>query len=799
VLPRAAALIGLLALLAAPVSLAQPSPLPGPAAGALAVAQPTPWPHQLTVDGATVLVYQPQAVSWPDHATLTARAALSITPAGAPAPVLGTIDVAFHTETSLATRLVSLSDAHLVASHFPSLDTGQAAALQQKVEAVLAGLPPRTVPLDAILPSLQDSAKPAEVALDNTPPEIFHSMGPASLVVFDGDPVLAPVKGISLSYAVNTNWDVFYDSGQGGWYLLNNGIWYGATGATGPYAPTTRLPAGFGALPNDPAWAAARKALPPRAPRPGSAPAVFVSTRPAEIVITAGPPRLTPVPGTVLERVTNTDSVLYLDTSTGRFYLLLSGRWFASAGLDGPWNFATPDLPADFARIPATPATEAIRAAIPGTAEAQEALIQASIPNQATLSRKAAAPVVAYAGAPHFEPIGTTGVAYATNSAQQVLEVGGAYYLCTQGAWFVGPSPTGPWSLAASVPPAIYAIPPSAPVYNVTYVKVYGATPEAVTFGYTAGYVLGFATAGVMVYGTGYYYPPVVVPGPVPAYLPYPYSYAGGVAYNPATGAWARGGAYYNPTTGAYARGGAVYGPNGGAGAWSRYNPTTGTYAHGAAAWGPGGGTAEASAYNPRTGVSASTTQNANAYGRWGSSVVSGPNQTVHTESGSNARGSAGAFTSTTGAQGAAVHGAGGNNAAAVKGEGGNVYAGADGNVYKHTDSGWSKYDNGSWNQVEKPTAPPSSHPPGAAPTATPTRSPAATPTYRPPGGTQPHAAPQSGGYAQLDQDRTAREQGYARQQQYMRGGAQGGGWDRGGWNHGAAAGGFEGRGGFRR
>ncbi|MBN9121318.1 MAG: hypothetical protein J0I06_19560 [Planctomycetes bacterium] len=79
--------------------------------------------------------------------------------------------------------------------------------------------------------------------------------------------------------------------------------------------------------------------------------------------------------------------------------------------------------------------------------------------------------------------------------------------------------------------------------------------------------------------------------------------------------------------------GGEVYGPYGGAGAWSAYNPATGTYAHGSAAWGPNGGTASASFANPRYGVSGSTTQSANAYGHWGSSVVSTPTQTVHTAS----------------------------------------------------------------------------------------------------------------------------------------------------------------------
>ena len=298
-----------------------------------------------------------------------------------------------------------------------------------------------------------------------------------------------------------------------------------------------------------------------------------------------------------------------------------------------------------------------------------------------------------------------------------MLQVGDRFYACYQGAWFVADAPTGPWALADNVPPAISTIPPSSPLYNITYVQAYAATPTTVTYGYTAGYMMGFVSAGVLVYGTGYYYPPVVIPGRLPIYYPYPYSYAGSVWYNSATGAWARGGTiygpyggaasagrYYNPSTGGWARGAAVYGPNGGAGAWSYYNPRTGTYSHGSAVWGSGGGTAHASFYNPRYGISGSTTQNANPYARWGSSTISGPNKTVNTASGSNARGSAGAFSSTTGAAGAGYHGKNGNNAGVVKGPGGDVYAGRDGNAYRHTDDGWSKWNSGSWTPVKPPT-----------------------------------------------------------------------------------------------
>ncbi len=671
------------------------------------------WPHVMVVQGAQVTVYQPQAISWPDHKTLTARAAIAITRPGDAKPILGTIDVSLATETDVPNGTVSLSDPHLVASHFPSLDTAQAAKLDAEIKAGLPQMQTKSVPLDAVLLSLKETPQAAEVAVNNDPPTIFYSGKPASLVVFDGEPVLAPVGHTGLSFAVNTNWSVFVDHGT--WYLLNNEVWLGAPAASGPYHAVSKLPAAFSAIPNDANFADVRKHIPAR-PSKAQVPTIFVSTKPAEIIVTAGAPQFAPIAGTSLQYVKNTDNDLFFDPAHGRFYYLVSGRWFSAPGLDGPWAFATGDLPPDFALIPPKSERGRVLASVPGTAEAQLAVLQAQVPRQATLKKASAKMKVVYSGPPLFKPIPGTTISYAVNTGFEVIEVGSKYYACYQGAWFVAPSPTGPWVLAASVPAVIYTIPPSSPLYPVTYVKVYAATPTTVTYGYTAGYTMGFVSAGVLVYGTGYYYPPVVVPGPVPIFYPYPYSYAGNVWYNSTTSGWARGGTvygpyggaatggtYYNPSTGAWARGGAVYGPYGGAGAWSAYNPTTGAYAHGSAAWGTNGGTAYASAYNPRTGISASTTQNANPYQRWGSSTISGPNQTVNTASGSNARGSAGAFQSSTGAAGAGYHGVNGNSGGVVRGAGGNVYAGRDGNVYQHSSSGWSQWNNGTWQSVQPP------------------------------------------------------------------------------------------------
>jgi hypothetical protein len=47
------------------------------------------------------------------------------------------------------------------------------------------------------------------------------------------------------------------------------------------------------------------------------------------------------------------------------------------------------------------------------------------------------------------------------------------YYCCHQAVWYDSAAPTGPWTVCASVPPAIYTLPPSCPSYHVRYVYVY--------------------------------------------------------------------------------------------------------------------------------------------------------------------------------------------------------------------------------------------------------------------------------------------------------------------------------------
>jgi hypothetical protein len=191
------------------------------------------------------------------------------------------------------------------------------------------------------------------------------------------------------------------------------------------------------------------------------------------------------------------------------------------------------ELPAGFANIPPASDIGGLRASVAGTDEANEALLDAQIPQTAAIRRDEASLTVEYDGKPKFEKIPGTSVAYAVNTGAQVLEVDNRYYAVDNGVWFTSSAATGPWVVADSIPSEeIQKIPPSSPVYNTTHVHVYESTPQVVYVGYTPGYMWSFPYYGVPVYGTGWYYPPYFGSW----YYPRPPTWGFNVGYNPWTG-----------------------------------------------------------------------------------------------------------------------------------------------------------------------------------------------------------------------------------------------------------------------
>lgn len=649
------------------------------------------WPRAYdTASGAKLVLYEPQIESWPDQKRIVLYAAVSYLASGADTPALGTVRVESNTSVAVPERLVNFSQLTITAANFPTLSREQVAAAVAEINASVP-LEERVIGLDRVMAALDTSQiKPRNMeGVKSDPPVVFFSETPAVLVNIDGEPIWSPIKDNDLQFAVNTNWDFFQYPPSKTYYLRVDTSWMKASSVDGPWVPQAELPGSFAKLPDDDNWADVKKALP--AHRTASLPSVFISQKPAELILLNGTPKYLPVQGTRLMWVSNTDSDVFRLGTDGPVYFLVSGRWFSAPTFAGPWTFATPNLPDDFKRIPLEHQRSRVLASVPGTTQALEAVLLAQIPQTAAVSRtQVKAPDVVYQGTPQFEPIEKTSVARAVNTDKDVIKVADLYYLCFDGVWFMASRANGPWTVADAIPPQIYDIPISSPAYNVTQVTVESSDDDEVVFATEAAYAGMMVAWGVAMWGTGYYYPPYYWGGGYyPVYYPrYPtYGY----------------GARYNPWNGAYTRAGVAYGPYGGAGYAARYNPSTGTYSRGAAAWGPGGARGAAEAWNPRTGTYAQTRQGANVYGSWGSTGVKRGDQWATTSRVTN-RGTGTTTRVTQGSGGGGVvsrKGPGAGGAVGTTGSG-NMYAGRDGNVYRNQGGGWQKYDNGAWSNVER-------------------------------------------------------------------------------------------------
>jgi hypothetical protein len=655
------------------------------------------WPRQVVANGSTLIYYQPQVDVWKDYKDLSVRMAFSLLPKGGK-QILGIADISAHTLVDKDNRMVYFRDVKINAARFPSLGQDSVQLMQNLLKQLLP-TDPQPISLDRLMADIQQEKKEFQgVPLKNDPPPIFYSSTPAILLIVEGDSVLAPIEKLDVEFVVNTNWDLFRDKKKKDYYLLSNTGWLTARELKGPWIGTQKLPKDMTKLPSGQNFDDVKKFIPPPTPS-GTVPKVFYTSVPGELILLKGAPVYTAISGTSLLYITNTDNDVFVDNSTRKFYVLFSGRWFSSSSITGPWQYAGDQLPRDFANIPPSSPKARVLASVPGTQEAGDALLLAEIPQTAIINKAEAESKVkvTYDGNPNFSPIETTSLSYATNTQDKVIKDGDLYYLCLQGIWFMSTTPNGPWKTCDSVPKEMYSIPPSSPVYNVTYVTQTIVTETTVESSAAGGYfgmfVLGMTFGACVAYGTGFYYPPFMFWGPglaYPIYRPWPCAYGAGFVYNP----W----------TGGFAGGRAVYGPYGMARSSAWYNPATGRYGRAATVQTPWGGRSAASAYNPWTGGYASTRQGHNAYGQWGSSVASRGNQWVQTGHVTTAGGTTAGYRTSTGQAGVIHSGPGGTT---VKTNNGNVYAGHDGNVYKKDQGGaWSQYNqNGGWNKVNNNVA----------------------------------------------------------------------------------------------
>ena len=691
-----------------------------PSAGSAAAAPAAPataerptdpgWPRMFSSDKFKLTVYQPQVDKWDDHKVLHFRCAILVEGV-LDEGKFGVAEIDAATRVDQQSRVVELLTTKREL-RFAGASDEEMAALSAAVDELRPQDQPMTASLDRILaclePNTAGAQKKVDVSID--PPKIFHSGKPAVLVVFLGEPEFKPVVADNpdLMFAVNTNWDIFLDASGPHYYLLIQDHWLTADAPAGPWKATTALPAGLAKLPADDNWAEVRKNIP--AKKSAKAETVFVSNEPAELILTTGEPTYAPISGTRLLRISNSESPLFRDAAAKKLYFMVAGRWFRADSLDGPWSAASNDLPEDFARIPDGSTAAWVKSAVPGTPDAQDAVMLAAVPvsNTVDLSETPKLEVL-YKGDPKFVAIEGTTMQYAANSPYTVLMVDGKYYCCDQGVWLTSVAATGPWSYCTKVPETIYQMPVSSPVYNVTYVTVKETAPKEVVYEQTSCYSGEYVAAnGVLMFGAGLIAGALIADSHHYDCYPWPhyYSYGCGAVYHYGYGGYycAARGAYgpyggvcytaaYNPVTGVYSRGAYAYGPYGSAGYRQAYNPYTGTYAAAGYRATPYGTAAAGRVYNPYTGATAAGGRISTAYGSAGRMAAYNPSTGNAVKAGYKT-GPGGSVAGVRTNQGTGA--VGWDNA---RGQGGvvktrndNIYAGHDGNVYKRdSDGNWSQ------------------------------------------------------------------------------------------------------------
>ncbi|MCU0251084.1 MAG: hypothetical protein MUE61_12795 [Vicinamibacterales bacterium] len=472
-------------------------------AHAPAAGQTLTWPQRLTAPEGTIDIYQPQFDTLKGN-VVTGRAAVGLTATGGQLPVFGAFWFTGVVDVDRDADEVTLRNLAVTRVRWP--DT--APDLEQRFRTVVESAVPGTglrFSFARFSASLATAERERQTMpeLNNDPPAIVFSTELAVLLLFDGAPIFRAIENSPYERALNTPFAVVRDTRSRVCYLTSGPLWYTARDPLGPWQPTSSPPADLVAnMPKDDSGEPAPK-VPPR---------IVVATTPTELIATDGQPAWRPLPSGKLLYVENAETPWLRDLDGQQMYVLLSGRWFKATSTAGPWAFVRADqLPAAFSAIPAGSDIGGVRVSVAGTEEADDAMLDAQIPQTTAIRRADTTFESTYDGSPAFERIPGTSVSWATNTEAQIIQVGDRFFAADNGVWFVSNRATGPWSVATEVPEdEIQRIPPNSPVYNITHLHVYQSTPQVVFVGYTPGYRWSFPCHGVPVFGTGFHHPPFI-------------------------------------------------------------------------------------------------------------------------------------------------------------------------------------------------------------------------------------------------------------------------------------------------
>ena len=495
------------------------------------------WPKEMKLaDGSSLTIYQPQPESLNGN-KITGRAAVSVKKNTSEEPIFGAIFYAGTITTDKASRMAELETLSITNVKF----SGDAE--KDKIDKISAAIEKEAptwkiqFSIDDVAASIKkDNNTSSNNQFNNDPPKIIYTDKQTTLVLLDGAPKVQKDKDLDAERVVNSPNLIFKEGNS--WNLYLGGIWYMSSSVTEGWKPNTSLSKKLQSV-NEQIKKQEKEANGGKenTEKP-IVTEIIVATSPTELLQSKGVIDYKTIQGTSLLYVGNSSNEIFKDINSQKTYVLLAGRWYNAPGINGPWAYVAADkLPADFAKIPEGSEKDGVLANVAGTDAAEEAKIDAEIPQTAKVDRKSASIKVEFDGAPKFKNIEGTSLKVAENSNVTVMQdQSGKYFALDNGIWFTASNTKGPWEVANERPKDVENIPASSSAYNTKYVYVYDSTPDVVYVGYTAGYMGGYVYGPTIVYGTGFYYTPWY--GSV--YYPRPVTWGFGFGYNPWTG-WSMG------------------------------------------------------------------------------------------------------------------------------------------------------------------------------------------------------------------------------------------------------------------
>ncbi len=469
------------------------------------------WPLALASDNVAFQVHEPALESWQDG-VLIARSVVVAQPPGTQPPVNGLVVIKGITEVDAAAGIVSLQDLEVKGTSF----SAPADRTQGWQEFLRFSLPDKikTVSLTR-LQAGQDVVKTSQQAsttVDIPAPAIIFSELPAVLVYIDGDPRYVPVKGTKLTGVLNTRAILLKDP-SGTYYLRLYDGWVSSKSLQGPWKLASPPP-DAGKV-EQAAIASGRVNLLPGKPdaqgrtptvSKGSLPRIVVSTKPTALIVLDGKPRFVAIPGTSLQFASNTTAHLFKEDESNTVYVRVHGNWFRAGALTGPWQYVSPSgLPNTLAAIPDDHPKSKVRASMSSAnTQGEPWTVVAADPSTARLD-------YTMNGDPVLQPIRGTQLNYVANASVPIIQFDiNSWYAVQNGVWFYATRATGPWAATNQVPPQIYAIPPTSPIYHAVHSRVISSSTDVVYYGYPTAGSLGpeGGAIGVEEQGTDYQYTP---------------------------------------------------------------------------------------------------------------------------------------------------------------------------------------------------------------------------------------------------------------------------------------------------